>query len=940
MSEKEFTEYSNYLSRIQQKYSDSLDTLPDNDNDALLQLLSVTRSLSINNNDTNLFSKELRKQKSLFAYRWAHARLNKTLSHSELSQLQTDFAITTIEKSLKAAWSDKPINKLLPKDLQQTEDPIPGLFILGLGKLGGGDLNFSSDIDLISFYDPDQLPIASVHGRADVCSRVLNRLTQILNNNIEGEFVWRVDWRLRPNASSRLLAMSVNAAEDFYFFHSQPWHRLAMLKANVIAGDLNLGQSFLENLTPYLWRVNLDFHMVDEVYYLKSKINQEHPQLKTVRNAGELDNIDNCNGFNTKLGKGGIREIEFIANSLQLLWGGKKPELQTKNTLVTLDKLSEINIIPQENADKLKKAYTFLRFLEDSIQMLDNLQQHSLPQDEQTLEKLLGLMGYSDSNNSIELFWSQLKESRHAVSKQFLEIFEHHKPKNRMDDSISFNYSWIESLSKDSQAIFESWCKGFTNYGVQPQNAEALVPLAAKLAELLDNEKIDIDSSIKKLHLFFKSIPKGNQYLHLLLHQTDILHNIVKPLFYSPAMSSLLEQSPHIVDYLIEPKIDLDEKDIQLNRQYDFDSDFIFKTNDYEKRLERIRRFVNEQLYNTYLQLMHGSFGANELQQILTQLAKHTICLGLKITNNSLNLEESPIAIIGMGKLGMDAMAPMSDLDLIFVTDSDKNLEFACEYASRFQHLMELRTREGRAYEMDMRLRPSGSAGPVTISFNSFKNYQNNNAKTWEHIALTAGRAIAGPENLVEKINTVRSEILARPREKKQLMLDAAKMLARIQKQKIEKDKSPGLDVKLCKGGLMELDYLSACQCLLTEPETSVSMLQYQKMMEALFSGEDFRHITLLNEKQQNEYTLFWRKLQIWSRIFGMQYIPLKDLNPEITSVMLNDMECNSISELEDNIQTVQSEVTKAVDTMKHYFEKDKPGNWDDWIETNVQWLN
>jgi glutamate-ammonia-ligase adenylyltransferase len=926
------TEHSGFLTQIEQRYGTQLASLTKNDGAALEALIAETRSLDLSDN----FAQALRRCKALFSYRWGLARVTQSLPADQLGHLQTAFAECSINAALRSCWAMPQFAKLLPNDIATIRSDVPGLFILGLGKLGGYDLNFSSDVDLIAFYDVERLPIAAVHGRSDVCHRVLQTLTQLLSKTVEGEFVWRVDWRLRPNASTMSLCMSTEIAEDFYFFHSQPWQRLAMIKARTIAGDINAGKQFLVTLEPYLWRQNLDFQMIDDIHRLKNKINLEHPQLKQSRDSGQLHELTQSDGFNLKLGRGGIREIEFIVNATQLLWAGKKPALRQTATTKLLSAILEVQLISFEDHENLLAAYTYLRWLEDTAQIQDNFQTHKLPVEPKQLSDYLALVGI-ESHQEIQ---TTLAKHRQNVADIFDTLFKQ-SGNATFDEETALDHEpdWVETLPERQKSLFMAWANGFAIYSVTPEQSETLAPLYTSLCKLLSDSGINRVAAIDKIHAFFNTIPKGPQYLRLLAQQPALLKNIVDPLIYSPHMTQLLEQSPHIVDYLLEPNSEPD-------RSTTFDSNFVIQTDDFEQQLERLRRFVNEQLYAACLQLLNGDIGAIALQQRLTALAVHSLTLGITITNKAMSLNESPIAIIGMGKLGMAAMAPMSDLDLIFVSCDNVELELANRYSQRLQHLMALRTREGRAYEMDMRLRPSGNSGPVTVSLKGFSHYQHNRAKTWEHIALCAGQSIAGATDLQQQISTVRSDVLSRPRNKQQLALDAAKMLWRLQSQRIGKSAKPGIDVKLRPGGLMELDYLCACICLLIEPDQKATLLSYDEMVlscakRGLSEASFARYKSMIPTTNTiTEATQFWRKLQIWGRIFGLDEQPIEQLKPDLAEKLLFDMQLPSMQALSEKIHSISESIHLHTAQMQKLFEQDKPHDWEDWVETPVQWLH
>ncbi|MGB6229452.1 MAG: hypothetical protein WBF53_04930, partial [Litorimonas sp.] len=306
---------------------------------------------------------ELPDLKARFALGWAHLALTGH-DFDALGRLQSDFADAAIDLALRDAWTAEGLSG----------EPN-GLFVLGLGKLGGHDLNFSSDIDLIAYYAPGIVSVPKSKGQAYVLNRVMRRLTRTLQPPNDPGVVYRVDWRLRPEASVTGLAMSTERARDFYFMRALPWHRLALLKARVVAGDRACGEAFLDGLDPFLWRQNLDFRTLDELAALKTRIKLEHPRLKRER-AQRKPILDRPLGFNVKLGAGGIREVEFIANAQQMLWGGKHYALRTTNTLAALHALAEEGHVESEEAARLADAYRHHRRLENALQMMRNGHEH------------------------------------------------------------------------------------------------------------------------------------------------------------------------------------------------------------------------------------------------------------------------------------------------------------------------------------------------------------------------------------------------------------------------------------------------------------------------------------------------------------------------------------------------------------------------------------
>ncbi|HFD13287.1 MAG TPA: hypothetical protein ENJ32_12595, partial [Crenotrichaceae bacterium] len=545
----------------------------------------------------------LRQQKRQFTLLWSIATLTECLSFQELGQWWTLFAERSIDFALRAAWRLPEIKRLCTPISDDLGESVPGLFVLGLGKLGGRDLNFSSDVDLIAFYDPEQVPVSPMQGKTDVCTRVLKQLTQLLSDSTGLGFVWRVDWRLRPESSVNPLAMTVSAGLEFYYFRSLSWHRLAMIKARVVAGDLQTGRHFLTELDSFIWRINLDYRSVDELAELKQKINLEHPNLRLARDQNHQITPD-CADFNIKLGRGGIREIEFIVNAMQLIWGGRRVALRTPNTLDALQQLATEQLVDMAVTEQLALAYRLFRQIENAVQMLDNQQQYQLPTTEDRQQSLLQLLNRS----SWKALTEQIYQQRVFVADEFENCFaDNHQHKPSVSDDRLLN----EKLTPAAAEILDGWLNGFQIYGVANYEAEQLNTLLGYLTIELYDSGLSISDAMLTIDGFFRSIPSGIQYFRLLQEHPALLKSIIRPLLISPPMATLLQQSPHIVDALISSEY----HDYQLNPQGR--SDFVLASSRAEVRAERLRRYVNEELYISYLGLLQGQLSTSQLHQRL-----------------------------------------------------------------------------------------------------------------------------------------------------------------------------------------------------------------------------------------------------------------------------------------------------------------------------------
>ena len=848
--------------------------------------------------------------KTDFAFIWSLVELNSIEDHQRRGRLQTRFAEATIQLALRIAWcSAMEKHRELSKVPQFADGIVTGLFIFGMGKLGGYDLNFSSDVDLVAYYDPELLPVPELLGRSYVCQQILLKLTKVLGQGGQSNFIWRVDWRLRPNASANALAMSTEAATEYYFYQASPWHRLALMKARVVAGDMQCGADLLNQLRPFIWRQNLDYRALDELAEIKQRINLEHPALRTQRQWREPIN-DDVNGFNVKLGSGGIREIEFIANALQLIWGGRLTQLREPNTVDALAALATTDSLPKDVCERLAECYRFLRRLENAIQIQDNQQTHLIPESESKMQELLLLLDLATWPELV----AQLNDVRLFVNERFEDLFAEQAAANEEAPV------WPEDLSDAANEVIDGWEDGYHSYGVSNQVRHRLTPLTRAIANYLGEfTGDDANDVVIRLHEFFRSLPIGEQYFRLLAESPKLLNSIIPPLLYSPPMTVLLKQSPHIIDCFVRDAWQYPEP---------FDSSYVIEADQYDERLERLRRFVNEHLYQLYLSFIEGHMAVDEFQTALTELAEHTLDLSLNVVANHLDLDSVPITVIGMGKVALKRMSPLSDLDLIFVFDSEAtSLESASRFVSRLRTAISVPMREGIVYDLDERLRPSGRAGAPTISIDSYATHQHQRAHTWEHIALMPSRVIAGNKKPEEQLAEIKSSIVKKPRQKDQFLRDALKMWNRIATNRIDQTPPEQMNAKLRVGGLMQAEYLAAC--LILQHESEQCLTDFDQMLEEAVQETELAKLP--------EIIQFWRIQQLWERLLGHKDKMLSELPPEYLARLLEHSEVKTMEELIDKKTRYTEVVTKA---MEKLFEDLKMNQQeiDDWQEQSIIW--
>lgn len=788
---KDRVQFSAYLSAIKQHY------------DAAENLETIIGRVPTAN------AYDLLTLKSQFSLCWAKTEY---LSFDEMGEIWSRFADATLDRALELAW----IEAAKRHRLQLPDGKPPGLFLLGLGKLGGQDLNFSSDVDLIGFFDTETLPVPTSKGQAYIASDICKRVTQILQPRNSPDFVWRVDWRLRPESSGTGLAMSTAKAETFYFFRSLPWHRLALMKARVVAGDKTAGSNFLERLDPYIWKRNLDYRTIDELASLKTRINNEHPGLQYERSTPDPI-TDHAAGFNLKLGRGGIREIEFIANAQQLIHGGKRPALRVTHTRTALTNLSETQLLEAEESNTLKEDYAFFRQVENAVQMIGNEQTHIIPEGKK-LETLLNLIGNPTN------FDQSICERRQRVHQKFSALFAEAEQNDMSVD--------ISSLSGANAKVAQSWANGFQDHGLPLGNQTKYRDLGQRLCERILSQHRE-EKAFQRVDSFLKAIGRSEQYFALLSRHPKLLNRLITPLLHSPHMGEILRQSPHIIDIFIAAD------DSSLEEQ----SHFVLSSSDYEHRLESLRRFVNEQIFLSYSKFLDGAADTKTTQLQLTRIAEQTLELSIQIVAEDLGLPSLPMTVLGLGKMGTQAMAPQSDLDLVFLFSDDIDTQLATKIVQRLRTTLTVKLREGIAYELDMRLRPSGRSGPPAVKLSAFRHHHMNRAHSWEHIALAPARIVAGDRSLGEQVMGIKAEIFDRPRNAEAFKTDAVAMLKRLRSDRMQPTQPDVWRTKLRNGGLMEADYMRSCLIVLDEeiPQTLVTA----------------------TEK--------WNTLQIWERLLGLK---------------------------------------------------------------------
>ncbi len=688
--------------------------------------------------------------------------------------------------------------------------------ILGMGKLGGGELNLSSDIDLIFVYGEGGETCGGFpEDNAEYFRRLGQWIIRALSQPGPEGFVFRVDMRLRPFGDAGPLCMSAMAMEQYYGTHGRTWERYALVKARPVAGDLDFGRSLLRQLRPFVYRRYLDFTALDGIREIRTLMDAE-------QGTASLD---------IKKGRGGIREIEFICQSLQLIHGGRRPGLQGTGTLATLKSLTGEGILDQEEAAFLENAYRLWRRLENALQMVEDQQTQILPQTEKGWQRLGCTLGEDSTalqerirslRANIHLrFWTLLGRPEGAGTGGTPEEMVWQAAQNALEESLPAGWDKIVPF-QDPQAAwqrlrdFARSRKVATQLSAQGRSRlDALIPRVLGLCHQFQPPETGLAAFLELTGALLAS----SHYLALLSENPGYLQECAR-LLQSPWLARELSRFPMILeDVLLQKPTHRSEWSGELATS--------LAEEDLETRMDGLRRFKNSKLVQLAAGFWTGQFPLDHLLRDLSSLATFCIRQALPWALETMERQHgpapgippgrNPFTVIAYGKLGGQEMGLASDLDLVFLYDADPDatsrgripLGTAAWFArlgQRLIHILGTLTRAGILYEIDMRLRPSGQAGPLVSARSAFWRYQRESAWVWEHQALTRARWIAGDPGLGEQFESLRTEILGRRRDWNHLSMEICGMRQRIQENSgIPKGH---FHLKLSPGGLMDIEFL------------------------------------------------------------------------------------------------------------------------------------
>jgi [glutamine synthetase] adenylyltransferase / [glutamine synthetase]-adenylyl-L-tyrosine phosphorylase len=692
-----------------------------------------------------------------------------------------------------------------------------GVVVLGMGKHGARELNFSSDIDIVVFFEPEADVAVDPEEATDTFARLVRRLVRIMQERTAEGYVFRTDLRLRPDPGSTPLAFPVDAAMNYYESRGQNWERAAYIKARPVAGDLEAGGRFIAEMAPFVFRKYLDYAAIADIHSIKRQIHSH-------RGFGEIA----VKGHNVKLGRGGIREIEFFVQTQQLIAGGRMPALRGRRTDDTLARLADANWIDPETAEKLTAAYWYLRDVEHRIQMVRDEQSHTLPEDDDELRRVALMTGETDEKS----FGAALTERLLAVENIYAGLFEKEERLSGEGGNLVFtgeddDPGTLETLSRlgferpaDVSRIIRTWHYGRYRATRSAEAREQLTELTPRLLEVFGATR-RADEAIVRFDEFLAGLPAGIQFFSLIGNNPGLLSFLVTVMTAAPRLAELIARRPHVFDGMLDPSL-MAELPTRAYLEERLDAALSGSTA-YEEILDRLRIVAQEQKFLIGVRLLTGAISAARAGEAFTDLADLIIATALKAVQAEMEeahgaVPGGSVSVIGMGKLGSRELSAGSDVDILLLYDCDSELpdsdgdkpldpvRYYTRFTQRLVAALSAPMAEGVLYEVDLRLRPSGNKGPVATSIRAFSKYQAEEAWTWEHMALTRARAVAGDEELAARVRATIDEVLGKKRDETVLLKDLREMRELIETEKPPKD---DWDVKLIPGGLIDIEFIA-----------------------------------------------------------------------------------------------------------------------------------
>ncbi|WP_204114034.1 glutamine-synthetase adenylyltransferase [Shimia biformata] len=872
---------SPYLKTLIEKERDWLPAAFDDPEAALLAEYAALRDTA-----PDKLPVALRVAKRRVALTTALADIAGVWSLEEVTGQLTDFADLASQLALQVTIGTEIRRGKLPG---ATEDDIVtagGMVSIAMGKMGAHELNYSSDIDLICLFDESRFDAADYHDARASFVRATRRMAAMLSDLTGEGYVFRTDLRLRPDPAVTPVCMAMEAAERYYESLGRTWERAAYIKARPSAGDLAAGEKFLKALTPFVWRKHLDFAAIQDAHDMRLRI-REHKGL-----GGPIT----LEGHNMKLGRGGIREIEFFTQTRQIIAGGRDPDLRDRRTVPALGLLAQKGWVPEAAAQVLGDHYRAHREVEHRIQMINDAQTHDLPKSPEGIARIACLMGLDEATFRRDVA-ARLTEVHEVTEGFFAPDAAQPMDAHAFDEDILAR--WLTYPALRSERAVEIFKR------LRPELLKRLARTARP------------DEALLALDGFLAGLPAGVQLFSLFEANAQLVDLLVDIVGTAPGLARYLSRNSAVFDAVIGGGFFADWPGavaLQSALTAVLDAE-----EDYERKLDAARRWVKEWHFRVGVHHLRGLIPADEAGQQYADLASAAVAALLPVVTDNFAIKHGPppgrgAMVLGMGSLGAERLTAGSDLDLIVIYDAAgveasegrRPLASRAYYARLTQAMVTAISApmsQGRLYEIDMRLRPSGTQGPVATSLTSFRDYQQNKAWTWEHLALTRARAVAGPADLTDEIETFRQEVLAMPRDEAAIRADVAEMRDRIAAAKTPKSI---WDAKIGPGRMQDIELLSQAAALLAHsPSRSV--------VDGLRSGVAIGWLTPQEGTAlEAAYDLFWR-VRMSEKLLGEQDLAPQTLGVGGRAFLLRETGAETVEALANDLRGRATEADAIV---------------------------
>ena len=805
---------SPYLTGLARRDPERLRRVLADDPERRLQgILAETQALEQQATDMDAVRAGLRHLKGELHLLTALADLGGVWGLDQVTGALTRFADAAVRTALAAAAANETVSgRMTPVAANDPRGPVPGLFVLALGKHGGFELNYSSDIDITVFYAAEVLP--AVDEIQPLAVRLTRALASILQDRTTDGYVFRVDLRLRPDPSSTPAAVSVGAALEYYESVGQNWERAAFIKARAIAGDLIEAKSLLDELKGFVWRRNLDFGAIEDIHSIKRQIHVH-----------KVDDRLTAPGANLKLGHGGIREIEFYVQTQQLILGGRDPSLRSARTLEALAALVASGHVSPEAGEELAQAYDHLRALEHRVQMIADEQTHTLPEAPADRQRVAALWDYGN----LKRFDTAVEAILRKVNRRYGELFPEEEQLSSAFGSLVFTgveddpetLGTLKRMGFSDPPQVSQTIRGWHHGRIAATRTERGRELFTRLApRLLDAAQATgaPDAAFARFAAFFSHLTSGVQVQSLFLAQPRLMELLVQAMAFAPRLAATLARRPSALDAMLDAGFHegLSPSDAEAIEAAAANAD------GFEAAMDEVRRQHREQAFRIGVQVMSGAADAETVGGAFADLADACIRglgrVALTEVERLGGLFPGDVAVVALGKAGSREMTAGSDLDLMTLYRAHDPAgasaikgwaaeTFYTRFTQRLVSALTAPTGEGTLYEVDLRLRPSGTQGPVAVSLKAFDSYYAGEAETWEFLALTRARvAWSSSAEFTVTAQAAIETALRQARAPAKTLLEARQM-----RTLMEKAKPPESvwDMKLSRGGLVDIEFVA-----------------------------------------------------------------------------------------------------------------------------------